>query len=868
MDTLIPFSALRRGDAPRAGGKGANLGELRAAGFPVPEGVVVPTEVYRSFVAASGLQAFIDDTLSSLDWADAAAITRAASEIQRRFEAYPLPVELAHALVEAEAQLGGPLAVRSSATAEDLAGASFAGQHATLLDVRGPVALGHAVRACWASLWTERALHYRRRAGIDQTSVAMAVVVQRLVPAELAGVLFTANPVSGARDQSLVNVTPGLGESLVSGQVTPGSLTVAAVTGEVLEQSGEPLLSEAQLAELVALGRRAEVHFGGPQDIEWAIASGRLFLLQSRPISTIEPAPCRTCPLTPPGLDDWNRGNEQPPRPYDRWTRTNVGENLPFPVTPLTETMLLDLYLPDQSLEERRRGMRRFYGRLYFNEGAMLHNLAEEWGIPAALIERAWGNRERPASGGRLRPLRLLRRLGQAAWSRLRAPRRARVTAASFQAKIDSWVGSFDLAAATACDDRVLCEVEIARWRGYGHEAFKDYLQLNIAAAMAFGGLEQIVRRWCPGVEAPSLLDGLVGVYSAEVGPALRAMARQLRAAGLETLALNEAPAEALALLRERPEAAAFREELDAFLQRHGHRCPNELELLNPRWAEAPEQVIQFVANYLRADESAGEPAAEKSRPEALGEQVALGLGPLRRPAFRALLARARRAAAERDNSRYALIRVLLPLRRLYMLLGERWTARGWLEQADAICFLTSDEIARLVTLPPEEVDGERLRAQVKERRTAYRHWFGVIAPDAIAADGTPQFATPAGATALAGLAASPGRVRGRARVVQDVAEAMALGQGDILVTRATDPGWTPVFPLVSGIVLEIGGQLSHGAIVAREYGVPAVVNVAGAMRAIRDGQLITLDGSTGQVLLEQEEFAHTSEPSAFAVPA
>ena len=163
-------------------------------------------------------------------------------------------------------------------------------------------------------------------------------------------------------------------------------------------------------------------------------------------------------------------------------------------------------------------------------------------------------------------------------------------------------------------------------------------------------------------------------------------------------------------------------------------------------------------------------------------------------------------------------------------------------------------------------MDGARLREQVTERRTAYRHWFGVVAPDVIAADGTPQFAAPAGATTLAGLAASPGRVRGRARVVQDVAAALALGQGDILVTRAMDPGWTPVFPLVSGIVLEIGGQLSHGAIVAREYGVPAVVNVAGAMAAIRDGQPITGDGSTGQVVLEQ--VVQPAESPVLAVPA
>lgn len=803
MVPLISFSELRHTDVSLAGGKGAKLGELKAAGFPVPDGAVIPTEVYQGFVAAHGIQQVISDTLTGMDWADGKSVADLSAAIMNLFPLYPLPAELTTALQQAAHDLGGgSFAVRSSATVEDLSNASFAGQHATLLNVQGASALCDAVRICWASLWTERAIYYRRRAGIDHTSIAMAVIIQRMVPAELSGVLFTANPMSGVAGEMIINVASGLGEALVSGQISPVSLRVSASSGVVLEQQGETLLSAAQCTQLVALGRRAEVHFGAPQDIEWAIAAGQAYLLQSRPITTPVATPRSAYDLTPPGLDDWNREGEQPPQPYDRWTRTNVGENLPFPVTPLTETMLLDLYSPNPGVDSRGRGMRRFYGRLYFNEGAMLHNLAEEWGIPAAFIERAWGSREQPIPSGRLRPLRLLQRLGQATWGWLRESRRSRVTAATFQAKIDGWVRGFDIAGAAQLDDRALWEVEIARWRNYGHAAFREYLQLNIATAMAFGGLEQIVKRWLPGVDTSSLLEGLEGIYSAEVGPALRALACRLRIAGLETLAVCAAPADALAFLRAQPDAAEFCAELEIFLKRHGHRCPNELELLNPRWVENPEQVLELVRNYLRIDGAIQDSSISDGRPEQRGDQVAQKLGPLRWLVFRALLSRACRAAATRDNSRYALIRLLLPLRQLYMLLGERWVQRGWLERAEEICFCTNDEIAQLVTHPPAFAGA--LHKRVLQRRIAYQYWFGVIAPDMITADGTPCFAAPAGATTLSGLAASPGRTRGRARVVQDVDTAMTLGKGDILVTRATDPGWTPIFPLIGGIVAAV----------------------------------------------------------------
>ncbi|MCG8352657.1 MAG: PEP-utilizing enzyme [Chloroflexales bacterium] len=316
----------------------------------------------------------------------------------------------------------------------------------------------------------------------------------------------------------------------------------------------------------------------------------------------------------------------------------------------------------------------------------------------------------------------------------------------------------------------------------------------------------------------------------------------------------------ALSHLETTPQARPVVEQLTLFLSEHGHRCPAEAEIMLPRWAEAPEQVVELIAGYLRAGDGVNPVAAEtvqRAMRETAQAEIAGRLGPLRRKMFRFLLAQASNAIRQRDNSRHHLAKIDLPRRRLYAELGRRWAERGWLNTAEDIFFLLHREIEAVVAANDPAALHEPLQTLVVKRRKAYDFWCMVNPPEALDAEGRPLVdPVSPGATSddavLQGIPASGGLARGVARLVQDPRDAARLQPGDILITRSTDPGWTPVFPLVSGLVLEMGGQLSHGAIVAREYGVPAVVNVYGALSRISDGALITVDGTQGLVYLPE----------------
>src|SRR5258708_3824568 len=330
-------------------------------------------------------------------------------------------------------------------------------------------------------------------------------------------------------------------------------------------------------------------------------------------------------------------------------------------------------------------------------------------------------------------------------------------------------------------------------------------------------------------------------------------MARLAQESGVGDIVLTHDPLTALDLLRSQEQGRSLIEQLEVFLVRHGHRCPNELEMRNPRWTEAPEQIIELLANYLRAGKHVDPLTAEASQQQRRTTAVTTierKLDPIRRAIFRFLLKQAQHAVTVRDNSRYTMAKFLFPMRMVYVELGRRWVEHGWLRQGDDIFFLTLAEIEDLVETRPTTALPGNWQTCVEQRRFAYNFWFTVIAPEAVGADGLPLIEEEERLTLLKGTPASSGAIRGRARIVQTIQEALSLMPGDILVTAATDPGWTPIFPLVGGIVLEIGGQLSHGAIVAREYGIPAVVNVPGAMRLIQDEQVIEVDGSTGVIKL------------------
>jgi phosphohistidine swiveling domain-containing protein len=882
MELIRSLQDINQENLSIAGGKGINLGALTHAGFPVPPGFVLLTNAYQHFLSVNNLVEEVERLAQQATPQDLAACERASQSIRALFAQYPIPEEIAQAISQVYQQLC-TVAIRSSATSEDLPTASFAGLHESYLNVKTLEDALIAVRQCWSSLWTPRALSYRARLNIASQTVSMAVIIQQMVQADASGVLFTVNPVSGMHEEVVINATLGVGEALVAGQITPDTIIVEKTSGRIIKQEiGKPLvvtiptgssmndrevetvgqrqfvLTDEQVTQLVRLGERVEQYFGAPQDIEWVITGEQIFIVQARPITTLTTVSSvlqSQGGLISPGDDTWDRELDTPPQPYDVWTRTNVGENLPYPITPLTETNFPVLFSLNNDPSEPQL-TRRLYGRLYFNEGAVFRNFTEEMGLPASWLHKMWGSRSRGTYvyKNTFRPLRLLRKLLSLVATRFKAKKKVRTprdTPEQFFAQIDQWVSTFMRFDLTRLDDDQLWKEGLPIWSKRGAYAWANNLRFSINAAISYGLLERIVRWWTRIDMAQDLVTGLPGVYSAEVGPALWRIARMAQENGLQDILLTHDPITALNLLRS--EKTSLVEPLEEFLARHGHRCPNELEMRNPRWAEAPEQVIELIVSYLQAGEHIDPIATEarqRQRRTAAVAAIETKLDPMRRAIFHFLLKRAQISVTVRDNSRYFMAKFIFPVRKIYAEIGRRWAARDWLKQADDIFFLTLAEIEDIVENQLIMASSIELQARVEQRRLAYEFWFTVVAPEAVGVDGLPIIEEEKHLTQLKGTPASSGTIRGRARIVQTIQEAMSLKPDNILVTTSTDPGWTPIFPLVGGIVLEIGGQLSHGAIIAREYGIPAVVNVPGAMHLIQDEQEIEIDGSNGVIKL------------------
>lgn len=827
------------------GGKATSLGVMLRAGLPVPDGFVVTTQGYRDFVAANDLRAD-----------------------REAYAAAPIPNELASEILDSWSRLGeGPVAVRSSATAEDLPDASFAGQQDTFLHVLGRDALLDAVRRCWASLWTDRAVAYRAQRGIAPDQVALAVVVQRMAPADAAGVLFTVHPVTGRADRVVINATWGLGEALVGGRVNPDTLVVEKATGRVLKETrgdkavmtaptvtgtaevevdaarrGARALSDEAAAALAALGRTLEALFGGPQDVEWAVVAGAPVLLQSRPVTTAPP------PV--PGDDDWPTPTRGEPQPFDFWTQQDMGERWPEPVTPLTWSVseplnqdILDGMVAGlrEPYAGRIRWSRRAFGRVYMNEGALLRAYVHGFGMPLSMMRSGLTHpAAAPPDGEKWRWDRVLVHL-PVFW---RVATSWEKNVDRFEAdfpRIDAWVDAFVARdVSTLSDDDVLREADDWLARVTHYVAFH-----SSATSLAMGSydqLEALVGKIAGDrALAQPLVGGITGVHAAEMGPLLAEMAATLREAGLADAVLAAAPGDAVAMLRADPRAATFRDQLERFLRRHGHRGAVEAELRHPRWAEAPELVIEQLSPYLRGTASASATGAAARREEAT-RALEAKLGWWGRAHLRRALDRAHRFTRMRDNGQSYVVKLLMPVRMLLAELARRLAARGRLRDPDDAWFLVRDEL----------LSAGDVQARADARRLAHAHWMSNPAPDALDAADEPAEPPPdeGDAHTLVGIAASRGVVTGVARVVLSPMEMGRLQPGEILVTRATDPGWTPVFATIGGAVLEIGGLLSHGAIVAREYGLPAVVNVPGATRRIVDGQVVTVDGTTGRVTI------------------
>ncbi|GAA3444907.1 PEP/pyruvate-binding domain-containing protein [Planomonospora venezuelensis] len=885
---ILKFGEITADALPLVGGKAANLGVLTAAGFPVPPGVCLTTEAYRRVTERSGSLEAVFDSLDVTPADDTGALRELAATARRTVLAAPVPDDVAEAVRNSA---HGPVAVRSSATAEDLPHASFAGQQDTYLHVVGPDAVLDAVRRCWASLWTDRAVAYRAANGIGHRSVRLAVVIQEMVEAEVAGVMFTANPVTGRRREAVIDAAPGLGEAVVSGAVNPDHFTVDIATGRITgRRPGDkrlavrPLpgggvehvetgadggaehacLTDDQVRALAELGGRVEDHYGAPQDTEWAVdGGGTLWLTQSRPITTLFPIP-RHSPAgpAPAGTRIYfsisvAQGVFQPFTPMGQQTfrllSAAAGGVLGFPVAdrlegaPVFCTAAGRLFIDVTGVMRSRAGravVPRLLDMMEARSAVVLRELIRDpgFGVTQPSVRPALRRVLRVAARYRV-PARLARAL----LSPAAAHRSAARVEAALRARLDF---PQDVTALERLD-----RVE----RTLGDEAFPiipAILPSAVAGLAMFGLAHRLLGgRARPG-ELYTVLRGLPHNVTTEMDLALWRLATRIREDGQAASLLLTAPAAELAA---RFHAGSLPAVVDGglreFLGLYGVRAVAEIDLGVPRWAEDPAHVIGVLANYLRLDDPALAPDAAFARGAAeaarMIETLAARAGGLRGRTVRFALRRVRALAGLRELPKFLIVTTFAAMRSELRAVGAELAGRGVLDAPDDVFFLTLKEVRAALTADPGP-DRPAPRALVAGRREeAARERRRRHIPRVILSDGTePEAVTAPGAAAdgaLTGTPASAGTVTGRARVVLDPAGAH-LEPGEILVCPSTDPGWTPLFLTAGGLVMEMGGANSHGAVVAREYGIPAVVGVARATERVATGQAITVDGASGTV--------------------
>ena len=856
------------------GGKALNLGLLLRAGFSVPAGWCLTTAAYTRVVGDT-LHDLITDMAAASG--DPAELARLAAQARDLVETAPVPPDVLDAL---PGGFSTPVAVRSSATAEDLPFASFAGQQDTFLNVVGQGAVLDAVRRCWASLWTDRAVAYRAANGIDHRAVRLAVVIQDMVEAEVAGVMFTANPVTGRRAEALIDASPGLGEAVVSGAVNPDHFRVDVRSGRILDRrlgdkrlsvrpvagggvrhvpdvdAGEACLTDEQVRALVDLGAAVEQLYGAPQDTEWALdRQGQLWLTQARPITTLFPVPAGRDgvrahfsvsvaqgvlrPLTPMGVAAFRAVSTSAARLWGIEVRD------PLAGAPAMSVAAGRIFI-DVTAPLRNRAGRFVLPRLLdvmeARSARVLRTLAEDprFSLLPATAWRTLRPVVRVAVAHRL-PIRLV----HAVVDPDAAQRRAEAVGADLRGRLEPPPG------ATAVER--LGHVERMLTREFAPLAMHllpragaGFVTLGLAARLCRDG-----RR--PG-ELSSVLRSLPHNVTTQMDLALWRLAGDIRAdLASASLVRLTPPGDLVARFHAGTLPTPVDRGLREFLDMYGDRAVAEIDLGLPRWSEDPAYLFQMLANYLALTDAASAPDAvfERGRREAEAtvDRLALRVGGLRGRLVRAALTRSRALAGMRELPKFYLVTMLASARRQLLSIGSDLHKDGLLDSTDDVFFLDLHEVRSALT-------GVRLQAQVAARREEYRRELRRRhVPRVVLSDGTePEAVAEISASSdgsLRGVPASAGTVTGPATVVLDP-RGVPLEPGRILVCPSTDPGWTPLFLTAAGLVMEMGGANSHGAVVAREYGIPAVVGVARATESIVTGTTITVDGTSGTVVLAE----------------
>lgn len=867
MVYVLGFEEIDRTQVAIVGGKGANLGELsRIDGVEVPDGFCVTTEAFtRTVAGAPSIEDRLDE-LSRLEPDDRAAIRELSAQIRCAVEEFVIPDDVAAEIIGAHARLGagGAYAVRSSATAEDLPTASFAGQQDTYLNIVGSAAILEHVSRCWGSLFTERAVTYRLRNGFGHKVIRMAVVVQRMVFPRAAGILVTADPVTSDRTIVSIDAGFGLGEALVSGlvnadvyQVRDGNITGRTIATKKLsvefaptggtqvreidrKRRNEPVLADAEVLRLARLGRRIEAHFGSPQDIEWCLDGDDLRIVQSRPITTLFPIPAAadekyhvyvsvghqqmmTDAMKPLGISLWQLTSRAPMRDAGGRLFVDVTEALS---SPTTRTGLIEaLGKSDPLIGDALRTV--------IDRDAFVRQVPEEDSVDAPPA----------APGAAPAPI----EADPDVVTELIAESEASLTALKRDIRTKSGPTLLDF---IQTDIQELQRVLFAP-RG---------LQVITAAMDASEWLNDRLREWLGEKNAAdALTQSVPGNVTSEMGlalldvadvirphPEMVAYLRQVEQAGPTRDAFLDE-------LAGYPGGREARAAIEDFLDKYGMRCVGEIDITRPRWSESPATLVPTIlGNTKNFGPGAGRQrfedglrAAEQKKRQILERLRTLPGGEQKAEETERMIDRVRTFSGYREYPKYGMVSRYFVYKLALLREAERLVQVSVLREPEDIFYLRFDELSEVVRT-------HRLRAElIDERKEAFHTYQALTPPRVLTSDGAALTGAyrredlPTGA--LPGMAVSAGTIEGRARVVSDIAQT-DLEPGDILVTAYTDPSWTPLFLAIAGLVTEVGGLMTHGAVIAREYGLPAVVGVSHATDLIRDGQHIRVNGTDGYV--------------------
>jgi pyruvate,water dikinase len=895
MTYIKDFDQLGRGDLDEAGGKGANLGELARAGFPVPPGFVLTTAAYQDFVNANGIAGRILELAALPADASNDDYEAAAGHIRDLFAESTLPGEIGSELRAAYLQLGQHMAatgedsgadaggeprvaVRSSATAEDLASASFAGQQDTYLNVTGPDAVAAAVIDCWASLWNARAMAYRSRNRIDSSHLRLAVVIQEMVDADAAGVLFTADPATGRRDQAVISAAWGLGESVVSGAVTTDDIVVDSATGKVAQrrtadkdvmtvftQSGtteqpvpdekrrQAVLDDDAAAALARHGTAIANHFGVPQDIEWAQASGEFFILQARPITAL-PEPSAAAPT------EWPL-----PYPNGMYFRASIVEQLPDPLSPLFADMIDGAVVRSLNAllgEAFGKNVVRpgdvslptvnGYAYYYYSNSGMRRVMGQSLTAMRALARgkahmgiEGWRDHSHPKYRGIVKSWAAKPPSDRPAPELLEGICALLDAGAAYYTAVQSII---PIAATSEIMFRSYYDKLVRRPGDPSAEVFLlGYDSEPIRAEKSLYDLAVWTREW------PQLAAAVTEGTGAGIAEALRA--------GTPFAGNGAAAVE--------PEQwTEWRSRLQRHLDRYGHAVYN-LDFVNPVPADDPSALLETLKYFVQGEGKDPHQRQQLSadRREDHARLVSERLGPRRRAVFRKLLRWAQQAAPVREDA-LADVGLAWPLmRRMLLELGERLTASGVIAVPADIFWLRLDELRNAIDFglaaPGTAITGTDRPARadaVEQRKMLWRGQRKAAAPQLLPesrwmkrAFGSmmPARTVQQAGDVITGVGASAGQVSAPARLLHGPDDFGSMRPGEVLVARMTTPAWTPLFAMASGVVTDVGGPLSHSSIVAREYGIPAVLGTGVATQRVSSGQKIKVDGDAGTVTLD-----------------